>query len=259
MAEQTMFGDLAGKTAFITGASSGLGQHFARLLSGHGMKIALAARRTDRLQVTANEIKAAGGQAVPVKLDVTDPQSVKDAVAHAETELGAIHLLINNSGIVQAKKAIDLDVSDWDWMMDTNLKGSWMVATEVARHMRRLGHGGSIINIASIIAFRVQKEIMTYGISKAGVVQMSKGMAEEFARFGIRVNAIAPGYVITDLNREYLLSEHGEAMKKKIPFRRFGEPEDLDGPILLLASDAGRYITGVCLPVDGGHTLSLSL
>ncbi|MGE4217924.1 MAG: SDR family NAD(P)-dependent oxidoreductase [Alphaproteobacteria bacterium] len=251
--------DLSGRTAFVTGASSGLGEHFAKLLAGHGARVVLAARRADRLEAVAAAIAATGGQALAVALDVTDPASVAESVTEAERTWGPIHVLVNNSGIVQAKKAIDLEVADWDRMMDTNLKGAWLVATEVARHMRRLGHGGSIVNLASIMALRVQKEVMHYCVSKAGIVQMTKGMAEEFARFGIRVNAIAPGYIETDPTRPYLQSEPGQAMIRRIPMRRPGNPGDLDGALLLLASDAGRYITGVCLPVDGGHTLSLSL
>ena len=251
--------DLNDRTALVTGASSGLGAHFAALLARHGARVVLAARRTERLRAVAGTIAAAGGEALPVALDVTDPASVAAAVAEAEQAAGPIHILVNNSGVVQAKKAIDLEAADWDAMMDTNLKGAWLVATEIARHMRRLGHGGSIVNLASIMALRVQKEVMHYCVSKAGLVQLTKGMAEEFARFGIRVNAIAPGYIETDPTRDYLHSEPGRAMIRRIPMRRPGNPDDLDGALLLLASDAGRYITGACLPVDGGHTLSLSL
>ncbi|MDA0654861.1 MAG: glucose 1-dehydrogenase [Proteobacteria bacterium] len=251
-------GVLEGKTALIVGASSGLGAHFSKLLAREGAKVALAARRLDRLEALADEIAKAGGQAFSVAMDVTDNASVEDAIDQADEALGGISILLNNSGVAGARAAIDTDETEWDRIVDTNLKGAWFVARKTAKCMIARGAGGSIINTGSILAFRAQKGTMPYGVSKAGLVQMTKMLAAEWARYGIRVNAIAPGYIETDLNREFLHSEMGQAMIKAIPQRRFGEPGDLDGVVLLLAGDVSAYVTGVVIPVDGGHTLMLA-
>ena len=247
---------LDGRNAIVTGASSGLGRHFAMTLARAGARVALAARRGDRLAAVAAEIAAFDGRAIPVQLDVTDSDSVRTAVAAAATELGPITVLINNSGVAVTKSALDYEEADWDHVVDTNLKGAWLVAQEVARHMAEHGHGGSIINIASILGFRVAKNLIAYAASKAGLVQVTKALALELAEKNIRVNAIAPGYFETEINRDFFTSEAGRKMIKRIPQRRIGQLEELDGVLLLLASDASRFMTGTVIPVDGGHSIN---
>lgn len=247
--------DLTDRAALVTGASSGLGRHFALLLARAGAKVAVTARRLDRLAALTAEIEGFDGRAVPIGLDVTDPASVAAAVTAAEEELGAIAILVNNAGTVVVKPALQHTVEDWDAVVDTNLKGAWLVAREVASHMARLGHGGSIVNIASILGSVVTQRMPSYCASKAALIHLTKALALELARHGIRVNAIAPGYYETAMNRDWLNSEAGRAMIKTIPQRRVGRLDDLDGPLLLLASDASRYMTGTVLTVDGGHSL----
>lgn len=249
--------NLDGRAALITGASSGLGRHFALTLAKAGASVALAARRIDKLESLTAEIEAMGGHAAPIGLDVTDPDNIRTAVEQAVAVLGGIDILVNNSGIAPSNSALDTDEATWDRVMDTNLKGAWIMAQETARHMIRMETGGSIVNIASVLAFRSQKGTAPYGISKAGLVQMTKALALEWARYGIRVNAIAPGYIETDISRAFIQSDAGQHMLKSIPQRRYGQPEDLDGALLLLAGDASRHITGILIPVDGGHTLAL--
>ena len=248
--------DLSGHIAFVTGASGGLGRHFAITLARAGAKVALAARRPDALKAVAQEIEGFDGRAIAVPLDVTDAASVRAAVEAAETELGPITVLVNNSGVTETVAALDQDEASWDRVLDTNLKGAWLVATEVARHMVRLGHGGSIINIASILGLRQGGQVTAYATSKAALVQLTKQLALELARYQIRVNALAPGYIETDINREFFGTDAGKALIRRIPQRRLGQAADLDGPLLLLASDAGSYITGATLAVDGGHLVS---
>lgn len=250
--------DLAGQAAIVTGASSGLGRHFAITLARAGAKVALCARRAERIAQLAEEIRAFDGRAMPIVMDVTDPESVRDGVAAAETELGAVAILVNNSGVADAGAAfLEQDEADWDRVMDTNLKGAWRVGREVALHMTRLGHGGSIINVGSILGTRGASRVAAYAASKAGLHQLTRAMAVELARHGIRVNAIAPGYIETDLNRDFLNSPAGESMLKRIPQRRFGRVEDLEGPLLLLASDASAYMTGTVITIDGGQSIAL--
>ena len=251
-------GALDGKTAFIAGASSGLGAHLAKVLAREGAVIVVAARRLERLEGLVASIKKDGGMASAVEMDVTDGDSVNAAVSEADQELGGISILLNNSGVAGTQAAIDIDESEWDRVVDTNLKGAWLVGRAVAKRMIARDRGGSIINTGSGLAFKVQKGTMPYGVSKAGLVQMTRMLAVEWARYGIRVNAIAPGYIETDINRKFLQSGAGQAMVKAIPQRRFGEPEDLEGVVLLLAGDASSYITGALMPVDGGHTLMLA-
>lgn len=248
---------LDGRNALVTGASSGLGRQFALTLARAGAKVAVSARRTDRLAELTDEIAAFDGHALPVELDVTNESSIKAAVSCAEEELGAIAILVNNAGIAISKRAIDYEAADWDVVIQTNLTGAWHVATETARHMERLGHPGTIINIASVLSERVMSGDAVYSISKAGVVQMTRALALECARHNIRVNAISPGFIETDMNREFLTSEAGQAMSKKIPMRRVGRAEDLDDVLLLLAGDGSRYMTGTVITVDGGHGLAL--
>jgi NAD(P)-dependent dehydrogenase (short-subunit alcohol dehydrogenase family) len=248
--------DLSDKAAIVTGASSGLGRHFALTLARYGAKVAVMARRADRLAALREEIEGFDGRAVVLALDVTERDSIVSAVSAAETELGPIAILVNNAGTADPKPALEMDEADWDRLMDVNLRGAWFTAQEVAKHMVRLGHGGSIINIASITAFRVAGQLASYAASKAALVQLTRAMALELARHNIRVNAIAPGYIETEMNREFFASPPGQAMIKRIPQRRLGKPEDLDGALLLLASDASAYITGSTIVVDGGHLQS---
>ncbi len=249
---------LQNRIALVTGASSGLGRHFAITLAKAGAKVAVAARRVDKLDDLVAEIATFDGHALPIALDVTDPASVTEAVRVAETELGAIGILVNNAGIVQAKPALEIDEADWEYVIGTNLTGAWRVAREVARHMVRMGHGGSIINMASILGEGVTKQLSTYAISKAGVVQMTRALALELAKDNIRVNAMAPGYIATELNQEYFETDIGKALINKIPQRRLGQPEDLDGTLMLLAGDGSAFMTGSVITVDGGHTLAIA-
>jgi NAD(P)-dependent dehydrogenase (short-subunit alcohol dehydrogenase family) len=247
---------VAGKVALITGASSGFGKHFAKVLAREGAKVGLAARRGDALQSLAQEIRSAGGVAAVAQLDVADVASISTAVAAIERDLGRIDVLVNNSGTSIVKPTLEYTEQDWDAVVDVNLKGAFFVATEVARRMRTDARGGSIINIESILSFRQTGHIPAYVASKAGLTQLTKTLALELARYNIRVNGIAPGYFSTDINRDYLASDAGAAMIKRIPQRRAGNVEDLEGPLLLLASDASRYMTGTTLVVDGGHLVS---
>lgn len=249
--------NLEGRVAIVTGASSGLGRHFAITLARAGAKVALAARRMEDLAATAAVIEAFDGRALPLLLDVTDSESVRTCVAEAETELGPISILVNNAGIVIDKPVLDQTEDDWDRVLDTNLKGAWLMAQEVARHMSRLGHGGSIVNIASVLGSCARSGVVGYCASKAGLTHLTRALAVELARYDIRVNAIEPGYIETDINRAFRASAAGAALVKGIPQRRFGKAEDLDGALLLLTSDASRYMTGSVLVVDGGLTSRL--
>jgi NAD(P)-dependent dehydrogenase (short-subunit alcohol dehydrogenase family) len=246
---------LSGKVALVTGASSGLGRHFATMLARAGAKVGLAARRVDALDAVAAEITAAGGIAAVAKLDVTDATSIAEAIASIEQSLGPIDVLVNNSGRSVGKPVLEFTAADWDAVHDVNLRGAFLVATEVARSMKQHG-GGSIINIESILSFRQGGHTAVYAASKAGLTQITRSMALELARFSIRVNGIAPGYFETEINRGFFTTEGGAALIKRIPQRRLGKVEDLDGPLLLLASDASRYITGTTIVVDGGHLVS---
>ena len=246
---------LDGKIALVTGASGGLGQHFAQLLAGAGARVAIAARRTDKLQSVLDSITQRGGQARALPLDVADAASVRQCFDELAS-WGAPDVLVNNAGVTVTRSLLDQTEDDFDHVINTNLKGNWLVATEAARRMVAAGHGGSIINIASILGERVAAGVAPYAISKAGVIQATKAMALELARHRIRVNALLPGYVVTDLNREFLASEAGEKLRMRIPSRRFGEMSDLDGPLLLLASDAGAAMSGSTVAVDGAHLVS---
>jgi NAD(P)-dependent dehydrogenase (short-subunit alcohol dehydrogenase family) len=243
---------LKGKRALVTGATSGLGAHFAQVLAEAGANVLIAARRTDALADLVARIAADGGTASAVHLDVSDPASI----AALNPELATIDILVNNAGIVREASALDQSEEDWDAVIDINLKGLFLLSQATARAMRTRGASGSIINIASILGIRQGGGVLPYAVSKAGVIQLTKTLALELARFGIRVNAIAPGYFATEINGDFWESLPGVAMLKRIPQRRLGKLPDLDGPLLLLASDASRYMTGSILVVDGGHVVS---
>lgn len=246
--------DLAGKVALVTGASSGLGWHFALTLAGAGAKVAVAARRVDRLEALAHEIAARDGRALPIVLDVTDPVSVDKAIAETETELGPLGILVNNAGVATTKPFLEQDEALWRDVLATNLDGAWRVARAAAQRMAAHG-GGAIVNIASVLGLRAAAQVSAYAAAKAALISLTQTMAIELARHKIRVNAIAPGYIETELNRDFLNSPAGTTITKRIPLRRFGAPQDLDGAMLLLSSDAGRYMTGSVIVIDGGHTL----
>ncbi|MEK9751878.1 MAG: SDR family oxidoreductase [Rhodospirillaceae bacterium] len=249
--------DLSGRIALVTGASGGLGRHFALTLAGAGALVAIAARRRDKVADVADEIRAAGGKALAVSLDVVSRDSVAAAFDEVEAAAGGtVTVLVNNAGIAGRGPALDMDEETYDRVMETNLKGVWNVAQEAAKRMVKAGATGSVINIASILGVRIAKGLLPYAVSKAAVVQMTKVLALEWAPHGIRVNAIAPGYFVTDINRGFLNSPAGQAIVERIPQQRTGDQHDLDGPLLLLASDAGAYMTGAVVPVDGGHLIT---
>jgi NAD(P)-dependent dehydrogenase (short-subunit alcohol dehydrogenase family) len=248
---------LAGKTALVTGASSGLGAHFARVLAGAGAGVVLAARRLDRLRPLEGEIRASGGQAWAVALDVTDHASVVHAFDAAESAAGPVAVLINNAGVPSGSFFVKTSEEEWRAVMAVNLDGVFRVGREAARRMIANGTGGSIVNIASILGFGAIKSLSTYAASKAAVVSLTKSMALELARQRIRVNAIAPGYFATEINASFLESEAGRRLLSRVPMGRAGELCELDGPLLLLSSGAGAFMTGSVITVDGGHLLAM--
>jgi NAD(P)-dependent dehydrogenase (short-subunit alcohol dehydrogenase family) len=247
---------LAGSIALVTGASAGLGRHFAAVLARAGAAVAVVARRLEPLADLSHDIEASGGKAFVARMDVTDSKSVRAALDRIESALGIPNILVNNSGLAVSKSLLEQTEGDWDAVMDTNLKGAFLVATETARRLRARRRGGSIINIASIVGIRPAVALGPYAASKAGLAQLTRSMALEFARFDIRVNAIAPGYFETEMNKEFFTTPQGAELIKKIPQRRLGKLEDLDGALLLLASEQSRYMTGSVIVVDGGHVVS---
>ncbi|MGF1476306.1 MAG: SDR family NAD(P)-dependent oxidoreductase [Geminicoccaceae bacterium] len=251
-----MRADLSGHVAMVTGASGGLGSHFSRVLADNGAAVALTARRLDRLRDLARDLAKGRHRAHAIAMDVTDDASVEAAFAEVEAHFGPVDILINNAGIVAGGTAMETDTDTFADVINVNLNAPYRVARRAARALVQTDRAGSIINIASILGFRVGGRVASYAVSKAAVVQMTKALALEWARHKIRVNAIAPGYIETDINRDFLQSDAGQAMVKRIPQRRFGEADDLDGALLLLASDASRYMTGSTITVDGGHLLS---
>ncbi len=243
---------LDGKRVFITGASSGFGAHFAVVLAAAGATVVLGARRTGKLEETAARVRAAGGKAETVKLDVSSEASVKAAF----DAMPAPDVVINNAGINIEASTLDLTGDEWDRVVDTNVKGMWMVSREAIRLWINEKRPGNIINIASILGLRVQSQLAAYTASKAAAIQLTRSLAIDYARHSIRVNAICPGYFETDINRDWFRTEGGQKMIKRVPFRRLGNLPELDGPLLLLASDASSYMSGSCVVVDGAHTQS---
>lgn len=247
--------DVSTETVLVTGASQGLGRQFARVLAANGAAVVLAARQTNKLKSLEDEIRARGGRAAAVALDVTDTASISGAVDAAEAALGPITVLINNAGIAIEKLATDQTEADWDAVIGANLKGAYFLATEVARRMIARKQEGNIVNIASVLGTGVLKAVSPYAISKAGMIQATKAMALELAGQNIRINALAPGYIDTEMNHDFWSTPAGERLTKRIPQRRIGAESDLDGAILLLASKASRYMTGSVVTVDGGFLL----
>jgi NAD(P)-dependent dehydrogenase (short-subunit alcohol dehydrogenase family) len=247
--------DLTGRTAFVTGASSGLGRHFAKVLAAAGAAVAVSARRADRLQAVKTEIEAAGGRAAAIPLDVTDAAAIAPALDAAEAALGPIDILINNAGLSVLGLAVDVAASDFDKVMATNLRAPFLLATEVGRRLIGAKREGRIVNIASIGSYRVLPGVTPYCISKAGLAMMTQCLAREWARKGINVNALCPGFIETELNDEWFASDKGKAQIATFPRKRLAKESDLDGMLLLLASDASRTITGSLLTVDDGQTL----
>jgi NAD(P)-dependent dehydrogenase (short-subunit alcohol dehydrogenase family) len=247
---------MQGKVALVTGASSGLGAHFARVIASAGGRVIASARRRERLEALVSEIVSAGGEAIAVSLDVTSEHSMQAALAEAESSLGPVDVLVNNAGVADSRHCLKVDEDSWDFIMDTNLKAAWRLARELSARAVAANRPCTIVNIASILGLRVGFGESTYGAAKAGLIQLTRAMAMELGRKGIRVNALCPGYFVTELNSDYLLSEAGREYLARIPAGRHGELEELTVPLLLLASDAGSYINGSTLAVDGGHLVT---
>ncbi len=248
--------DLSGKVALVTGASSGLGVHFARTLASAGASVGIAARRADRLASLQAELQKAGSKAAAVDLDVQSGKSVSAAFDAIEQALGAIDIVVNNAGISIVKPALDMPEEDWDAVVDTNLRGAWLVTQTAAKRWVAARRPGVVVNIASILGLRTIGQVAPYNASKAGLIHLTRALAMEWARYDIRVNAICPGYIETEMNSDFWKTPAGQRLIERIPQRRIGQPEHLDGALLLLASDAGTFITGSVLTVDGGHTVS---
>ena len=255
--------DLSGRVAFITGASGGLGAQFARTLSRAGAAVVLAARRIEKLKELRAQIEGEGGDAHVVELDVTDIGSIKSAVAHAETEVGSIDILINNSGVSTTQRIVDVTEEDYDFVLDTNTKGAFFVAQEVGKRMlaRAKGAapgtftGGRIVNIASMAGLKVLPQIGVYCMSKAAVVHMTRAMALEWGKFGINVNALCPGYIDTEINHHHWQTEQGQKLIAMLPRKRVGQPADLDAVLVMLCSNESHFINGAVIQADDGFVV----
>jgi NAD(P)-dependent dehydrogenase (short-subunit alcohol dehydrogenase family) len=249
--------DLSGQVALVTGASSGLGVRFAQVLAANGAAVALVARRAERLAAVQARIEKAGGRAASIEADVLDHAAIARAYDAAEAAFGTVTILINNAGVTHADRAIEMPEATWRRVVGTNLDAVFFCAQEAARRMLAKPTPGTIVNIASILGYGVQRGLAAYSVAKAGVIQLTRALALELGPKNIRVNALAPGYIITELNHDYLTTGKGAAMTRDIPLARMGEERDLDGALLLLASDAGRFMTGSTVVVDGGHLIAL--
>jgi NAD(P)-dependent dehydrogenase (short-subunit alcohol dehydrogenase family) len=248
---------LADRVALVTGASSGIGARFAEVLAENGAAVVLVARRADRLAGVEARIVAAGGRAISVTADVRDRAAMVRTFDAAESAFGPVDILINNAGVAHADRVLELTEEEWRRVLGTNLDAALYWSQEVARRLTAAGSGGAILNVASVLGLRVAKGVAAYAVAKAGLIQLTRALALELAGRGIRVNAVAPGWIVTDLNREFLASEKGIELKKRIPLGRFGTESDLDGALLLLVSDAGRFMTGTTIVVDGGHVVTV--
>ncbi|MCG8440810.1 MAG: SDR family oxidoreductase [Caulobacterales bacterium] len=248
---------LAGRTALVTGASSGIGYGVAKGLAGAGARIVASARRVERLEQLVGEIESAGGEALAVRMDVTDAGGIRAAFDAAEARFGVVAAVINNAGVGDARPFLSIDADKLDATMDTNFRGVWNVAQEATRRLVEAGKPGAIVNVASVLALGAKSNYTAYCASKGAVAQLTLAMAMELGRHDIRVNAIAPGWFVTEMNEDYFHSEKGQAYLKQTPARRPGEVDELVGPIVLLTSDAGSFVNGVVLPIDGGHSAAL--
>ncbi|WP_395711358.1 glucose 1-dehydrogenase [Reyranella sp.] len=248
--------DLEGKVALVTGASSGLGVHFARTLASAGASVAIAARRAVRLATLQADLEKGGAKAIAVSLDVQSGEAVRAAFDAAEAALGKLDIVVNNAGISIVKPALVMPEEDWDAVVDTNLRGAWLVAQTAGQRWVGAKRPGSIVNIASILGLRTIGQVAPYNASKAGLIHLTRALAMEWARHDIRVNAICPGYIETEMNSDFWKTDGGKRLIDRIPQRRIGKPEHLDGALLLLASEAGSFMTGSVITVDGGHTVN---
>jgi len=248
---------LKGRVALVTGASSGLGTQFARALAENGAAVALVARRVDRLKALKDDIEKMGGRAIAAEADVTDRAAMARAFDAAEKAFGTVTILVNNAGIAHGGRAVEMPPEEWRKVLSINLDAVFFWAQEAARRILAANKQGAIVNIASVLGLAVSKGAVAYAAAKAGVVQTTKALAVELAFKGVRVNAIAPGWFVTEMNDDYLTGEAGTAIKREIPMGRFGNPGDLDGALLLLVSDAGSYITGATIVVDGGQVIQI--
>ena len=248
---------VTGRVALVTGASSGLGTQFAKTLADNGAAVMLVARRADRLRALKDEIESKGGKAVAVEADVTNRVAMVRAFDAAEKAFGTVTILVNNAGIAHGGRAVEMPPDEWHKVVSTNLDAVFFWAQEAARRMLAANKQGAIVNIASVLGLAVSKGAVAYAAAKAGVVQVTKALAVELAFKGVRVNAIAPGWFVTEINNDYLAGEAGAAIKREIPMGRFGNPGDLDGALLLLTSNAGSYITGATIVVDGGQVVQI--
>jgi NAD(P)-dependent dehydrogenase (short-subunit alcohol dehydrogenase family) len=249
--------NLKDRVAMVTGASSGLGRRFAQVLAANGAAVALVARRVDRLKELQAAIERAGGKAVAIEADVLDHAAMVRAFDQAQQAFGTVTILVNNAGVAHSTRATELTREEWRRVVDTNLDAVFFWAQEAARRMLAAGARGSIVNIASVLGLGVSKGTIAYSAAKAGVIQITKTLGLELAFKGVRVNAIAPGWFVTEINEDYLSSEQGRKLTRDIPVGRFGQDGDLDGALLLLVSDAGSYIAGATIVVDGGQVVAL--